>query len=121
MHSVFVKTTWNYHSIPGNHICLPQFPAMILQFIFGNLFAFFIFFIAAEFFIFWYQMIRVIFIIIDLCSFKTNFINPYFFGQFFYIFYLMFIWSYHQKLEKNKWLFALQFFFPFHNIPGTFN
>ena len=42
--------------------------------------------------------------------------HPHFIRQSFHIFHLVFIWLYHEKLKNDKWGFAFQFLFPFHNI-----
>ena len=118
---IFIKTAGNYKAIPGDNIGLPQFPAMIGKLVFGNLFSVFIFFIPAEFFINGNQLIGIIFIIINLGSFKTNFINTHFCGKFFYFFYLVFIWLYYQELEKYKWCFAFKLFLPLYNVLCSFN
>ena len=67
------------------------------------------------------KIIGIIFIIIYLGCFKPDIIHTDFLRQFFYIFYLVFIRFHHQKLEYDKWRFAFQFFFPFHNIFCSFN
>jgi hypothetical protein len=33
VHGVFVEAAGNYQSIPGNNIGMPEFPAMVCQFI----------------------------------------------------------------------------------------
>src|ERR1019366_1216332 len=92
---------------------------MICQFIFGDIFTLFILLVSTIFFIYRNQLIRIIFIIVNLCCFKTHFINTNFGCQFFYFFHLVFIWFYYQKLEKYKWRFAFKFFLPFYNILCT--
>src|SRR5450432_552738 len=94
---------------------------MIGEFVFGHLFPFFIFLIPAEFFINRNQLIRVIFIIVNLGSFKTHFINTYLGGKFFYFFNLVLVGLYYKELEKHKWCFAIKCSFPLDNILCSFN
>ena len=98
---------------------MPESPAMVGQFSFKyrtiSCFA-----ITAEFINGWDQVIRIIFIIIDLGGFKPYIIDADFLGQFFYCFNLVFIVLYDQKLENNKWCFTFQLLSPFYDIPGSF-
>src|SRR5687768_13010487 len=98
---------------------MPEPPALISQLSF-KFSAIFSFTVAAVFINCRDQVIGIIFIIINLCCFKPNIINTDFLGQPFYIFYLVFIMLYHQKLKNNKWYFAFQFLFPFYNILCSF-
>src|SRR4051812_44846283 len=79
-----------------------------------------IFFITAVFIIGRDELMRIIFIIIYLCRFKTHLVDTDLFTQFFYILYLVLIWFYNEELEKNEWCFAFHFFLPFYNIACAF-
>src|SRR5687767_4282567 len=102
---ILIKTTGRHQSIPGNDGVMPEPPAMIgqlsLEFVFIALFT-----IAAVFIDSGDQFVRVILKIIYLCGFEPYIIHTGFFGQFFYIFYLVLIGFYHQELEYNKGLFT---------------
>src|SRR5688572_4741954 len=119
VHGIFIKTTRNYKAIPCNHISMPKFPAVICQFVFRSIAAIRIFLITAEFSSFRDQLVRVSLIIIDLCCLKSNFVYSNFLRKFFDIFYLVLIGLHNKKLKKNKRSFAVQFFFPFNNIPRS--
>jgi len=46
-------------------------------------------------------LVGVVFIIVHLGGFKPHLVYPYFFGQAFYIFHLVFVGFYHQELEEK--------------------
>jgi len=99
---------------------MPEPPALIGQFSL-ELMAVLRFAVTAVFINGGDQLVGVVFKIIYLGRFEPHIVHTHFFGQLLYIFYLVFVWFYHQELEHDKRFFTFQFFFPFHNIPRAFN
>ena len=117
---IFIKATWSNKPIPRNYGVMPEAPTVIGKFSFELISAWGGFFITAVFVKRRNQLIRIFFIIVNLGGFKPNSINANILSQFFYLFNLVFIWFYNEKLKNDKRGFALQFLFPFDYIPGSF-
>src|SRR5882757_10470505 len=94
---------------------------MVVHFIFHFHGAGAVFLIAAVFIQCGDELVGVVFIIVYLCRFKPYGVHAYFGGQFFYVFYLVLVGFYHEKLENDKRRFTVQLLFPFDNVFGAGN
>ena len=83
MGRILVKATRYNQAVPCDNICMPEFPAIIIEAAFLWPCGRSCLFITAVFFVGRYQLIGIVFIIVNLGCFKTNLVNTDFVAELF--------------------------------------
>ncbi len=97
---IFIKATGDHFTVKGDHAGMPEFPAMIAQFIFYRVSAVCLLAVTGIPVQGGDQLIAVL-IIVHLGRFQFHFIHSHFPGELVYFFDLMLIGPYYQELKNN--------------------
>src|ERR1700733_3097743 len=92
---------------------------MVVQFVFHFHDTFIVFAVAAVLGINRDELVGVVHVVVYLRRFKPDGIHADFGAEFFDVFHLVLVGFYDKELENDKGRFAVQFFFPLHDVFGT--
>ena len=117
---ILIETAGDDQSVPGDHRCMPEAPAMILKGILKGRCSIVVLPVPAVFAIDRDQSVGIMLIVVDLRRLETDLVYSDLSGESPDIFQLVFVGTDYEELEKDKWGLALQLLFPFDDIAGAF-
>ena len=116
--NVFVEAARGYQAIPGDDAAVPEFPAVVLHFVFLAISAVLFFVVAGVLLVGRHQWVAV-FVVVELGGFEFHFVDPDFVGEADDILHLVFVGLDDQELENEVGCWAVEFLLPLHQVPGA--